>query len=82
MDGQAEYENQQNHAKNVATEKPTSGQYLNQKGGGHFAAALLLVQVFERCWSLGFLYDFVDFHILPQHMFGLFCNLKLWLGII
>ena len=58
MDGQkyamAEYENQQNHAKKRATWQPTSGQYLHQKGGGRFAAAPLLVQVFERCRFLGF----------------------------
>ena len=58
MDGQkyavAEYENQQNHAKKLETVKPTSGKYLHQKGGGRFAAAPLLVQVFERCRFLGF----------------------------
>ena len=58
MDGPAyavaEYENQQNHATNLKTQKPTSGQYLYQKGGGGFAAALLLVKVFERCRFLGF----------------------------
>ena len=50
----AEYENQQNHAKKRNTRKPTSDQYLPQKGGGGFAAAPLLVQVFERCRFLGF----------------------------
>ena len=37
MDGQkyavAEYENQQHHAKQLTTSKPTSVQYLNQKEG-------------------------------------------------
>ena len=41
----AEYENQQNHAKNLKTKKPTSIQYLHQKGGGREAAAPLLVQI-------------------------------------
>ena len=36
------------------TKKRTSDQYLHQKGGGGFAAAPLVVQVFERCRFLGF----------------------------
>ena len=57
--------------KNLATQQPTSLEYLHQKGGGREAAAPLLVQIFARCWFLGFLFDFVDFHILSQHMFCL-----------
>ena len=49
----AEYENQQHHAKNLATYQPASSEYLLQKGGGREAAAPLLVQVFGRCRLLG-----------------------------
>ena len=54
MDGQtyavAEYENPQNHAKNLET---YIKRIFEPKGGGPFAAAPLLVQVFERCRLLG-----------------------------
>ena len=42
-----------------------------------------IIQEMQAARLLSFLHDFVDFHILPQHMFGHpFCNLKGWLGII
>ena len=62
----AEYENQQNHAKNL--KKTTSFEYSHQKGGGGEAAALLLVQILVWCRFLGFLQDFVDFHIPQRHI--------------
>ena len=55
MDGQkdavAEYENQQNHATNLTNKKPTSFEYLHQKGGGREAAA----PFWFKCWpDVGF----------------------------
>ena len=88
MDGQkysvAEYENKKTCEKpsNIAT---YISPRFEPKGGGRFAAAPILVQIFEMqvATLLGFLHDSVDSHILPQHIFGHpFCNLKGWLGII
>ena len=42
----------------------------------------LLISHPEVARLLRVLYEFDDFHILPQHMFAHpFCNLKAWLGI-
>ena len=88
MDGKqyavAEYGSQQTHANNLATSKPTSLKYL-PKRGGPFATPMrmYMIRKMKVARLVGFLYDFVDFHILPQHIFGHpFCNLKGWLGII
>ena len=40
--------------KKLKNQKPTSGQYLHQKGCGRVAAAPPLVQIFERCRLLVF----------------------------
>ena len=75
MDGQkyavAEYENKKKHAKNLAAKKPTSLQYLPQKGGA--AAKRPPPFWFEywpdvAFWVVRFLHDFVDFHILPMQV--------------
>ena len=90
MDGQtyavAEYENQQNHTKNLTKIKTYIRPIFEPKGGRPlrgrlpFGANLGLMYVFRL---LVCLHDFFDFPILAQHMFGHpFCNLKGWLGII
>ena len=48
MDGQtyavAEYENQQNHVKQLKTSKPLSSRSLHQMGVGRFAAGSLFIK--------------------------------------
>ena len=90
MDGQAyavaEYENQLNHSKHLKPYKTCIRPMFATKGGAAASrlplcgASIREMLVFRL---LGFLLDFVDFHILPQHISGHpFCNLKGWLGII
>ena len=87
MDGKkhavAELENQQNLAKKT---KAYISRILAPKGGGREAVAPLWWKYWPDVGFLflfSFLQDFVDFHILPQHVFGHpFCNLKGCLGMI